>query len=404
MLFRELLTAELHKQREDFQRFAESQDRDLNDYLGKLETLCGSSSASIVEKIGHKDDAGAMPSEELDPSENFCFNFDVKWENHEQARRWATDVLEKRTTFAADGSQIYAEKDVSLPVGAIQIGWFENPHDAGRRYEKNAYFEILSPQDLLENQEEPMNPETRVGERRFHAEIDKISEFLVRKKNWRETGEKMPLAFFDNTLIFTLSMTATSIEKSFLQATLELVRLSEETGVPVIGYVDRSYARDLLNMLDTLYGRTGTGRKILYDATILHSETSNYSRILKNWGDRTCFCYAKRRGLGTFIDSETGKSAVGFAYLLTTSDNAPVRLDIPSWIYERGLLGEVLNVVRAECVIGLGYPYALETADQMAVIPVRDREIFFRALQDFASREKLGFSVSRKSASKGRRR
>ena len=68
------------------------------------------------------------------------------------------------------------------------------------------------------------------------------------------------------------------------------------------------------------------------------------------------------------------------------------------------LLEEVLDTVRAECVIGLGYPYALETADQTAVITMRDREIFLGALQEFASREKLNFNVSRKNASKGRRR
>jgi hypothetical protein len=68
------------------------------------------------------------------------------------------------------------------------------------------------------------------------------------------------------------------------------------------------------------------------------------------------------------------------------------------------MLEEVLDTVRAECVIGLGYPYALETADQIAVITNRDREMFLRALQDFAMREKLAFSVSRKAASKGRRR
>jgi hypothetical protein len=55
-------------------------------------------------------------------------------------------------------------------------------------------------------------------------------------------------------------------------------------------------------------------------------------------------------------------------------------------------------------VIGLGYPYALEAADATAVITMRDREVFLGALQEFASREKLNFSVSRKSASKGRRR
>ncbi|MFS8160592.1 MAG: hypothetical protein ACMG6E_10400 [Candidatus Roizmanbacteria bacterium] len=67
-------------------------------------------------------------------------------------------------------------------------------------------------------------------------------------------------------------------------------------------------------------------------------------------------------------------------------------------------LNEVLDVVRAECVIGLGYPYTLETADQTAVITIQDREIFLQALQGFAKENNLEFRVSRKAASKGRRR
>jgi len=54
--------------------------------------------------------------------------------------------------------------------------------------------------------------------------------------------------------------------------------------------------------------------------------------------------------------------------------------------------------------VGLGYPYPLETADQTAVITVRDREVFLHALQGFASENELDFRISRKAASKGRRR
>ena len=108
--------------------------------------------------------------------------------------------------------------------------------------------------------------------------------------------------------------------------------------------------------------------------------------------------------MSAFIDPNTENSLVGFVYLQTTSDSAPARLDLPSWIYEDNLLDEVLDTIRAECVIGLGYPYALETADATAVITARDREVFLKALQEFAGREKLNFTVSRKSASKGRRR
>ena len=403
MLFRELLKSELQNQRADFQHFAETQFSDLTDYLDKLRTLCGTSSEEIRERLRDVNDAGALPSKELDEVESFSFAFPEKWRNHEEARRWAASVLQNRTTFAADGSQLYAEKETSLPVAAIQIGWFENPHDEHQSYEKNAKFTVLSPEKLL-SQDEPVIPETKVGQLRFEAEIEKVEEFLQKKSGWQARGERMPLAFYDGTLLLSTPHPQTSLQVSFTNKLVELARFSASAQVPLVGYVDRSYARDLLSLLDNFNSGAISAGRTLYDATILHAETSNFPQVLKFWGDRTCFCYSKRRGLSAFIDAKTDRSIVGFTYLQTTAESAPARLDIPSWVYEAGLLNEVLDVVRAECVIGLGYPYALETADATAVITVRDREVFLAALQDFANREKLNFSVSRKSASKGRRR
>ena len=404
MLYPELLTSELRRQREDFQRYASEQSSDLQFYLGALRRLETTDFSELEKNLSRFENVGARPADELRGKKSFIFAFSEKWKNHEEARSWANRILQNRTTFAADGSQIYAEKDTSLPVGAIQIGWFENPHSAAQRYEKNAFFQILSPRVLLENQEDPMNPETRVGEKRFHAEVDKTKEFLNKKCGWQERGERMPLAFFDNTLLVSFSLPQTDLQESFLQASVNLVRLSRDKRVPLVGYVDRSFSRDLLHLLDAFEGQRNADKKTLYDATILNAKIGDAASILGGWGNRTCFCYSDRKGLSRFNDARTGQSLVGFVYLQTTFDSAPARLDIPSWIYEENLLDEVLDTVRAECVIGLGYPYALETADQTAVITMRDREIFLGALQEFANREKLNFSVSRKNVSKGRRR
>ncbi len=404
MLYRELLTNELQNQRNDFRSFAENQSSDLTAYLHVLYELQQTSSAEIDEKLAKRENTGAIVSPELDKHQTFSVNFVESWANHEEARNWASGILQNRTTFAADASQILPGRDISLPVAAIQVGWFENPHSPNQPYEKNAQFIVLSPKDLLENQAEPMNPETRVGEMRFHAEVERVGKFLLSKKGWQARGERMPLAFFDGTLLVSFSLPQTALQQSFLQAMVDLVKTSRETKVPLVGYVDRSYARDLLNMLDAFDDKNTSESQTLYDATILHSATPEIAQTLKFWGDRTCFCYSNRKGLSQFIDPNTDKSLVGFVYLQTTSDSAPARLDIPAWIYEENLLDEVLDTIRAECVIGLGYPYALETADATAVITARDREIFLKALQEFAGREKLNFTVSRKSASKGRRR
>jgi hypothetical protein len=397
MLFRQLLADELNKQREDFRNFADTQSSDLVDYARRLERLGTSSHGEIEEKIGDVANCGAIPSVEFDRAERFCIAFAESWKNHEQARGWAFQILQNRTTFAADGSQLFAEREVSLPVAAIQIGWFENPHSETLGYEKSARFFVLSPGELL-SQDEPIIPQTRVGQRMFEAEIEKAAEFLHKKNGWQERGEKMPLAFYDGTLLLSIALPKSQLHAEFIEKLVELARLSRAARVPLIGYVDRSYARDVLSMLDAFAGEKGAPVKTLDDVSVLHAST------LGHWGDRTPFCYSRRRGLDAFVDAQTGRSLVGFVYLQTTGESAPARLDVPSWIYEEGLLDEVLDVVRAECIIGLGYPYALETADQTAVITLRDREIFLQALQGFAKENNLNFSVSRKSASKGRRR
>ena len=399
MLFRQTLNDELERQGDDFRRFLSEYSESVGTYIRRLRILEKTPLAEIQKKVTAESGA-AVPSDEISRG-SFGTRFGTSWENHEQARNWASSRLEKRLTFAADGSQIYTGKETVIPVAAVQIGWFENPHDGESAYEKNARFELLTPAELMVELDEPMNPDISVEAARYLGEVDRISEFLQKKSGWQSRGERMPLAFFDNPLLVPFSQKG--LQRSFLDATVRLVEVSKETGVPVVGYVDRSYSRDIISMIRSLAGGSEP-TSALFDASVLRGLHEDGSRILESWGDRTCFCYSTRRGLEAFLDPATDRSLVGFTYLQTTRDSAPARLDIPSWIYEHGFLDEVVDIVRAECIVGVGYPYALETADQAAVISSHDREVFFRALQELTTREKLDFSVTRKDASKKRRR
>ncbi|MGB7068393.1 MAG: DNA double-strand break repair nuclease NurA [Pyrinomonadaceae bacterium] len=404
MIFKELITRELAAKRNDFAGYFSRYGSELLYYSEVRELFERTPSTAASERLAGSG-AAAFPSPEIDEGRSLRIDFDSCWANHEQARGWAAEVLSDRVTFAADGSQTYIEKETTLPVGAVQVGWFENPHSKVKKHTKEARFEILSPSDLLDESDVPMNPESRVGEKRFHSEIEKAAEFISRKKGWFERGERMPLAFFDGTLLVSFSLPQTSIQESFVTALVNLVRHSSDCRVPIVGYVDRSFARDIVSMLHFFKPRDGVRSPSMYDTAILNGQSQGgKDRVLRKWGDRTSFCYSRRRGLEAFIDRGSGRPIVGFTYLQTTADAQPARLDVPAWIYEDGMLEEVVDVVRAECVIGLGYPYALEAADQTALITARDKEMFLKALQDFAICEKLGFSISQKNASKARRR
>lgn len=402
MLLRDQLRDELNRKRDDLAKDLQDRVVEAAAYLKTLARFEKATQQEIEEKLSSLADCGAFPAEL--GGGKFTVPFDNNWTNHEAAREWAAGVLNNRTTFAADGGQLYVEKETTLPIGAVQIGWFENPHDGSRPYEKNASFELLTPNDLLKDREEPFDPSTRVGERRFHAEAERAGEFLAKHAGWQVRGERMPLAFFDGTLLVSFSLPRTTLQKSFVQTMVKLVRHSRDVRVPVIGYIDRSFARDLVTMLGCFSDEPTENNTTLYDGSLLNIKAVGADRVLDNWGDRTRFFYSRRSGLADYIDAGSGQALVGFSYLQTTADGAPARLDIPSWCYEAGLLDEIVDVVRAECIVGLGYPYPLEAADQAAVISNIDRDVFFRALQDFATREKLDFSVSRKNASKARRR
>lgn len=396
MLFRELFIDELKTHKAEFEQFFQDSGAARDHYARLLKVLAESDGEELRRRFAQEKNIGALPSEELDKVRATNVSFGHDWQNHEQSRLWVSGVLENRTTFAVDGSQMGPDKNISLPVAAVQVGWFENEHNAQGDYTKGARPVILSPKDLINRDREQGNRETEVGLRRFEEEVKQACEFLRRKAGWQERGERMPLAFFDGTLMITIALPKTEIQMRYIAGVRELVFLSQETRVPIVGYVDRSEACDVRKLLDNLHrGDPPEFTSSVFDAQIV---------TLKNWGDRTIFYFGRRQNLQEFFDEDSGRDLVGFFYLRTTAANLPARIDVPTWVHEAGMLEELADVIRAECVIGMGYPYALETADATAVISLSDREFFVRTLEKFAKDNGIPFNISSKPVSKGRRR
>ncbi|HYP00144.1 MAG TPA: DNA double-strand break repair nuclease NurA [Pyrinomonadaceae bacterium] len=420
MLYRPHLNAQLRERRDEFVRFEAVWNEALGEYVRRLRALGGRASGEIKSAAeraiaaGAARAAGALPADELERAGAFVVAFKERWRSHEEARRWAVEVLTGRVTCAADGSQILPGREISLPVAAVQAAWFENPHTAAGQdsYRKESRFSIITPEELLKAEGGAATAADLVGLRRFQLEIAALSEFLERQRGWRARGERLPVAFFDGTLLLSTTRTraeslagALDLPGAYIKAIVEAVRLSRDTEVPLVGYIDQSYARDIVRLLDLFATGEPPPAATVFDARLFSASNSTGGEPLFNsWGDRTVFCYCVREGLTADFQDERGNPLVGFVYLQTTGEGAPARLDIPAWVYEKKLIDEVVNTVRAECVVGNGYPYALETADAAAVITMQDREQFLRAMQEFAAEQNLGFQVSRKPISKAHRR
>ncbi|MBN1401594.1 MAG: DNA double-strand break repair nuclease NurA, partial [Anaerolineae bacterium] len=181
----------------------------------------------------------------------------------------------------------------------------------------------------------------------------------------------------------------------YVRAILSVLEASETTRVPVVGFVDTSRARDFATALSRLRDIPAQPPG---DAALLAP--------LMGWGDRTELlrCARDDRLAGQLAPELGYYEHVLFTYLKTTASGPPARLDLPDWLLEAGLVEWVLDAVRAECIVGTGYPYAIETADAVSVITLRDREQFYRVFQDFLGSMNIELRYARKAYSKRGRR
>lgn len=399
MIQREQVLAELHAKGSRFQAFNDDYEIEAELYAGARRKLALLTRAELEARLASEPTPGAEPTDEFDAAPGLRLPFSERWSNHEEAREWAARALLDHPVFAADGSQIVPDAALSLPVAAVQVAWFDNRHTRDGRYTKDAAFEILTPDELIVT----FDGERRVSEqpvnlRRFVREVAAIERWMETISN--ERPEKVPVAFFDSSLVISfVDRLQEEMRRSYIESLLSLLRASEQTRVPVIGYVDSSHARDLLRMLARVFALAESEK--IHDALLLDRGME--------WGERTPFFIcargsADRRLPGVLESFEEYRRGIGFVYLKTNAGAPPARLDIPRWVYEAGLLDDVMDLVRAEVIVGNGYPYALAAADAAAVINARDREVFYGLLERFAARERIDLRVSQKARSKSRRR
>lgn len=331
--------------------------------------------------------AGARLLEAGTVGRHGAVSFGYQWGNREEGSAWVRQVLTGITTFAVDGSQIFPSKDLSLPIALIQIGWFENPHLPSGAYTKDIRLEIMTPEDLRTGPEDSL-ADRRVNIRRFEMEIERLVEYMAVCPDPQHS-----LVFFDGALVVSFAETFDPESRgAYVQAMLRLLQASERYQVPLVGYVDTTYAHDLTTLLHHCYDLPQA--ESIHDAQVVNPGM--------DWGDRTRLYRCDRGGI--LEDYGEWSDRLGFIYLKTTRDTYPVRLEIPLWIWETGQLETLVNWVRAEVFIGSGYPYAIETADQTAVLQNQDRQVFYRILQEWAEQKSIGLRFSRKMVSKVRRR
>ncbi len=426
MLHTEKVLAELKRKREQLDGYQKRYGEQLAAYRQALAALAArfpnaalltQAQASLPSGRQGSVSVGARPTVEYDAwvrarrglDELPVLPFGHAFANHHESRAWA-ECIRGTTTFAVDGSQLPPWRDASAPIALVQAGIFENPHQPPTPYVKDVVTLLLSPDELLAA--DPDTVDARTGEaltfsnqivnlRRFELEVETLVSRMEHHTAHAASGDaKDPariVAFYDGSLIvsFALKM-APQYRDRYVAASRKLLAASERCRVPLVGYIDTSYARDVVTMLARLDDSNALlETRGVHDALLWHGALA--------WGDRAPAFISARDDLAAMGYADQ-RSDVAFVYFQAATDRPPARLELPRWVLEDGLLDDVIRTVRAEVIIGGGYPYAIESADAVAVITQADRQQFYAIFQDFAQENHLSFTFSRKALSKSRRR
>ncbi|MFI5274470.1 MAG: DNA double-strand break repair nuclease NurA [Ktedonobacterales bacterium] len=324
------------------------------------------------------------------------------------ARAWAAERVAGVWTFAGDGSQIPPWRDASIPVALVQSALFENPHQPPAPYIKDIEAELLTPGDLTpgaaankaaHSGQDLVYSAQMVNLRRFELEVRALVARMRHHAARRAEGlgSARVVAFYDGSLIVSFALTMPEVYRErYVAASRLLLSTSAGTRIPLVGYIDTSYARDVVAMLAGLdaSGDLAVARGV-HDALL-------WGGALR-WGDRTPALYSARYDLEHLGYVSPGDD-IAFVYFQAATDRPPARLEFPRWVVDDGQLDGVMEAIVAETIAGTGYPYPIETADAAAVITNSDRAQFYAQFQHFADRAGIGFTFSRKVLSKARRR
>jgi len=189
----EALNARQDDFREAAARSLETQTR----YLDALDALERLSADNLDGRLRSETWPGARPTWELF-DRGLVITFPERWETAQHARAWALERLRDITTVAVDGSQIAASKEFAVPVSLVQVGWFENPHNAERPYIKDVWNEIVTSDAEERDVEEYSFTESRLNQRRFALEMQIAAGYARSLRTF-----PVPLIFVDGSFVLS---------------------------------------------------------------------------------------------------------------------------------------------------------------------------------------------------------
>lgn len=381
MLDLRLLSDELLARREDILDFEQKESEVLERYREKvplLETL----RKDVNERLPRY--SGSKVLEEGP----FIRPFKKRFNNRTEATDWALEVLKGKTVAAVDGSQVFASRRYSVPIGLTQAGLVVNRHTGIDGFSTSYKMSLITPSEFEAYKGVSAFSETPVSLKRHELECERICEFM--------RSNPGDLIFFDGSIIlsFINELADEKIRMRYVDAIVSVLMTSEETKTPVAAYTDMPLNKDIVTLI----------KKHFRLPPVTHLSDVHLIRGSLNWADRTRAFISDRDDKGRENKSVLDlygphRDSIAFFYI-QSSGGLPSKVEIPKWAYDAGMADRIADIVRAECIIRPGYPDIIHRAHEYTAINQSETEQFNRILDRFAAVNDIKIYKSAKDLNK----
>lgn len=381
MLDLKLLSSELSKRKEEIIGIEQIESSIMEKYLEKLKVI---DALDIKANDKLSPYSGARVLEEG----LFIRRFTKRFMDRNQATDWALEILKGRTVASVDGSQVYASRRYSVPIGLAQAGLVINRHTGINGYSVAYQLSLIPPKEFDEHGGASAYSTVPVSLKRHQLECKSIIDFMH--------SEPGNLIFFDGSIVMSfINQYDEKVRAKYATSIIELMKASEETRTPIAAYTDMSLNKDLVTMMRQYFRLHPTSH--LYDARLLKDALQ--------WGDRTRAFLSDRddrdvKNHKSVLDLYGPyRDSVAFFYI-QSSGELPSKVEVPKWVFEAGMIDDIANVVRAQCIVRPGYPDIIHRSHEFTAINQAETEQFNRMLDSFAATNHIKIYKSAKELNK----
>ncbi len=395
--------------KEEFNKIKGSMASDsklLDEYLNMVKDIL------LIDPRVYKDPLNDFPNVPLTMEDKWIFKNQIQFKTRKEMIDWADSILMKKKIAAVDGSQIYEDRMIRIPVGLVRVLGLCVTYDGTTRpLILDEYHGVNSEMKF------PGGSSIEQNSLRLPNEIvDAFRAYYEHNLEIKLMDQEPDLIFSDNPLIQTylLAGKRNEIKRELIVYMMKMLYYSRMKKIPVVGIIDSPQSKEFCQLVKMIHDT----EKKSWDMTLLDKkgfEDTHLIADLLDLYDRTCVFLSQNEILTNYkekidINMDSKQKAqyldlnfqheLGF-YYTRLSPLSIVRVELPLWIMKvPGLIEKIHNYICAQAALGEGHPHLNMQAHNFVVIRSKHSQFFQNILLEEAAKTGMRFSGTTKELRK----